>query len=112
MPLRGASVVSSASKARSHLQVAAGWLHLRPLPEAPRAVTTYTGPERSAELRNARRLRRKVTAAGGCPYCIHAVHGWCRSACDTPGRTFPLCLKTPGIGFEPDEKKLQGESHD
>lgn len=75
-------------------------------------MTKYTGPERVAERDIARRLRRKIKDAGGCAYCIHAVHGWDASACDTPGRTFPLCLKTRGIGFEPDEKKLQGASHD
>ena len=70
---------------------------------------TYTPPERHLERRIARRLVAKVTRAGGCPYCIHAVHGWDASACDTPGRTFPLCLKTRGIGFEPDDERLRSD---
>lgn len=68
----------------------------------------YTQPERSAEITLAKRMRTKVTAAGGCPYCIHAVHGWGRSACSRAGRVFPLCLKTPGTQFEPDYDKLRG----
>lgn len=72
----------------------------------------YTRPERSTEIGLARRLRVKVVAAGGCKYCVHAVHGWNRSACDTPGRTFPLCMKTPGLGFEPDYDRLKGATRD
>lgn len=68
----------------------------------------YTRPEMNTERRIAGRLRAKVMRSGGCPFCIHAVHGWGRSACDTPGRTFPLCMKTPGLGFEPDHDRLKG----
>lgn len=71
----------------------------------------YSRPERAAERELARRQRIKVTAAGGCLYCKHAVHGWGISACSTTGRTFPLCMKTPGVEFEPDHEKLQGDSH-
>ena len=67
----------------------------------------YTQPERHLERRICRRLVAKVTRDGGCRYCIHAVHGWDTSACDTPGRTFPLCLKTRGLGFEPDHERLR-----
>lgn len=67
----------------------------------------YTDPELNTERRIAGRVRAKILRAGGCPYCVHAVHGWNRSACDTPGRTFPLCLKTPGVAFEPDNEKLE-----
>jgi hypothetical protein len=70
-----------------------------------------TRPEQAAERELAKRLRKKVTAAGGCAYCIHAVHGWGISACRTAGRTFPLCMKTRGVEFEPDHEKLQGDSH-
>lgn len=69
----------------------------------------YTQPERSTEVALAKRLRAKVTAAGGCAYCIHAVHGWDRSACDTIGRVFPRCLSTPGTKFEPDYDRLKGK---
>lgn len=70
----------------------------------------YTRPERATEFGLARRQVAKVTAAGGCAYCLHAVHGWGRSACDTNGRTFPRCLHTPGTQFEPDHQRLQGDS--
>ena len=69
---------------------------------------TLTAPEKATERELARRQRIKVTQAGGCPYCIHAVHGWGKSVCDTQGRTFPLCLKTPGTSFEPDHERLKG----
>lgn len=68
-----------------------------------------TRPERAAERELARRQRVKVVAAGGCPYCRNAVHGWGVSACSTTGRTFPLCMKTRGVEFEPDHEKLQGD---
>jgi hypothetical protein len=70
-----------------------------------------TRPERAAERALARRLRLKVVAAGGCEYCRHAVHGWGISACSAADRTFPRCMKTPGVEFEPDHEKLQGDSH-
>lgn len=69
----------------------------------------YTRPERAAEIALSRRIVARVTAAGGCAYCINAVHGWGRSACDAPGRVFPRCLHTPGKQFEPDHNKLQGD---
>jgi hypothetical protein len=67
-----------------------------------------TKPEQSAERELAKRQRIKVTQAGGCVYCVHRVEGWGRAACNTPGRTFPLCLKTPGTQFEPDYDRLKG----
>lgn len=70
----------------------------------------YTKPELCAERAIAKRMRAKVTAAGGCKYCIHAVHGWKTSACDTFGRVFPRCLSTPGTKFEPDYDRLKGTS--
>lgn len=71
----------------------------------------YTSPEISTERGLARRQVAKVTAAGGCAYCLHRVEGWNRVACDQPHRTFPRCISTPGLGFEPDHQKLQGEYH-
>lgn len=71
----------------------------------------YTTPELSAERDLARRQRAKVTAAGGCKFCLNRVEGWNRIACDQPHRTFPRCISTPGLGFEPDHQKLQGECH-
>ena len=70
---------------------------------------TYTAPERSTERGIAARLRAKVYAVGGCGACLNACHGWGESACDTPGRSFPRCLSTPGVQFEPDYQKLQGK---
>lgn len=67
-----------------------------------------TPPEQQAERAIAKRLRAKVTAAGGCVYCSHRVEGWGRAACDTPGRVFPRCLHTAGRKFEPDYEKLKG----
>lgn len=70
-----------------------------------------TRPELATERQLARRLRAKVTAAGGCAYCLHAVHGWGVSACSTAGRTFPLCLKDKASPqFEPDHALLKGAS--
>jgi hypothetical protein len=68
-----------------------------------------TSPERATERELAKRLRIKVTQAGGCKYCIHRVEGWGLYACSAEGRSFPLCLKTPGTSFEPDHDKLRGK---
>ncbi|HEV2540216.1 MAG TPA: hypothetical protein VGU03_10965 [Frateuria sp.] len=70
-------------------------------------VETLTRPELATERALARRLRLKVTAAGGCAYCIHRLTNW--GGC-TAGRAFPLCMKTKGIAFEPDYDRLKGES--
>lgn len=67
---------------------------------------TLTRPEQAAERALARRLRLKVTAAGGCPYCLYRLTNW--GGC-TKGRTFPMCLKTKGDEFEPDYQRLTGE---
>ncbi len=70
-------------------------------------VETYTRPELSTGRGLARRQIAKVAAAGGCAYCTHRVSGWGRHACESTGRTFPLCLKTPGTSFDPDHDKLR-----
>jgi hypothetical protein len=75
------------------------------------SVEEYTSPELCVERDMARRQRAKVTAAGGCPYCIHRVDFLGKSTCDLPHRTFPRCISTPGLGFEPDRQKLQGKCH-
>lgn len=72
---------------------------------------TLSPPERATERQIAKRLRSKVYRAGGCAYCTHRVEGWGKSACKTIGRTFPLCIKTPGTQFEPDHERLKGVSH-
>lgn len=72
---------------------------------------TLTRPEQATERALAKRLRLKVTAAGGCAYCAHRVEGWGRAACNSAGRTFPRCISTPGTHFEPDHEKLRGEDH-
>jgi hypothetical protein len=69
-----------------------------------------TRPERSTEVGLARRRLAAVYRLGGCGACTHAVHGWGRSACDTPGRIFPRCLATPGLQFEIDEERLKGNA--
>ena len=71
-------------------------------------MTLYTRPERAMERQLAKRTLAKINRAGGCAVCQHAVHGWGRAACDTPGRVFPRCLSTPGKQFELDEAKLKG----
>lgn len=70
----------------------------------------YTAPERSCERAVARRMLAKISG-NPCGYCMHRVEGWGRVACDQPHRTFPRCLSTPGISFEPDYVKLQGVGH-
>jgi hypothetical protein len=67
-----------------------------------------TRPELSTERALARRQLAVVYRLGGCGACKHAIHGWGRAACDTPGRTFPRCLSTSGIQFELDDTKLKG----
>lgn len=69
---------------------------------------TYSPPERATERQQAKRIRALIYRVGGCAVCIHAVHGWGKSACDTTGRTFPRCMSTPGKQFELDETKLKG----
>jgi hypothetical protein len=69
-----------------------------------------TRPERCAEFGIARRQLAAIYRAGGCGVCIHAVHGWGRSACDTPGRVFPRCMGTPGPQFELDQERLKGQT--
>jgi hypothetical protein len=81
-----------------------------PVPGQGARQVTYSPPERFAERALARRQLAKVYRKGGCHYCLHAVHGWGKSACNTMGRTFPLCLKTPGTQFEPDHERLKGVS--
>lgn len=66
-----------------------------------------TRPELATERALAKRLRSKVTAAGGCPYCLHRLTNW--GGCQQ-GRTFPMCLKERvGAAFEPDQDRLTGE---
>ncbi|MGH8158386.1 MAG: hypothetical protein ACREPQ_09710 [Rhodanobacter sp.] len=70
-----------------------------------------TRPENYVEETITKRLVATVMRCGGCPVCKNRVEGWQRSACDTPGRTYPLCMKTPGAHFDPDHDKLRG-NHD
>jgi hypothetical protein len=73
-------------------------------------VDEYTTPELSTERGQAARMRSKVYALGGCGACLNRVEGWGRVTCDAPHRTFPRCLATPGLSFEPDYEKLKGET--
>ena len=69
-----------------------------------------TRPERAAEIGLVRRKMAAVLRAGGCGVCVHAVHGWERSACSVPGRFFPRCLHMAGAHFELDNNKIKGEN--
>lgn len=67
-----------------------------------------TRPERATDRAIAKRLRAKVTAAGGCRYCLHRLTNW--GGCQA-SRTFPMCVKErDGAQFEPDRQKLQGDT--
>ena len=71
-------------------------------------MSELSAPERSAERGICTRIRAKVYALGGCRACLNRVEGWGNVACDQPHRTFPRCLTTPGLSFEPDYEKLKG----
>ena len=65
-----------------------------------------TRPEQYVEEGITKRKLAIVVRCGGCPVCVHRVQGWDRFACDTLGRTFPLCMKTPGTQFSPDHEAI------
>ncbi|MFZ0872159.1 MAG: hypothetical protein WAM90_15720 [Rhodanobacter sp.] len=71
-------------------------------------MTDHTRPERFTDLSICRRLRAKVYA-DPCGHCIHREMAFDKATCPTFGRTFPRCMNTPGLQFEPDHKKLAGE---
>ena len=72
---------------------------------------SLTTPERATERQQAKRIRAQIYRVGGCAVCTQAIHGWGKSACDTPGRTFPRCMSTPGKQFQLDHAKLEGIRH-
>lgn len=66
-----------------------------------------SAPERSAEWRNIKRIRAAILRCGGCGCCTHRAYSFGeRGYCKTNHRTFPLCMKTPGLSFELDESAL------
>ena len=75
-------------------------------------IPGLTRPENFAERGERRRIVAKVTAAGGCAYCLNrdtSVLAWGRSVCTKTGRAFPLCLHDKAKpAFELDEQQLKG----
>jgi hypothetical protein len=66
-----------------------------------------TRPERSAEWRNIKRIRAAILRCGGCGCCFNRASSFGeRGYCKTEHRTFPLCMKTPGLSFVLDEAAL------
>lgn len=73
-------------------------------------MTEHTRPERSAEFRLCRRILAQVNRCGGCGMCRNrdkSKDAWDRGYCTHPNRTFPLCLKSPGLQFELDETTIK-----
>lgn len=64
-----------------------------------------TRPERSAEFAIARRHLAEVYR-DPCAHCMHREEILDRSICPTFGRTFPRCISTPGLQFDPDHSTL------
>lgn len=73
-------------------------------------MTFLTKPERAADRAQRRRIAAKIHACGGCGCCVHRdknSEAWNRAYCSQASRSFPLCTKTPGIGFELDEETVK-----
>jgi hypothetical protein len=70
---------------------------------------TYTGPERFVEREQCKRLRVKVYR-NPCGHCAHRQKLGEVSVCTDFSRTFPRCLRTPGLTFEIDHETLTRES--
>lgn len=68
----------------------------------------HTRPERAAEFGIARRKLAEIYA-GPCAHCLHRETAFDKASCPTFGRTFPRCLSTPGLQFEPDHSTLRGK---
>jgi len=66
-----------------------------------------TRPEAFTDLATARRIRAQMYRCGGCGMCTKRVEGFGLFACSTEGRTFPLCIATPGASFELDHDTLK-----
>lgn len=72
-------------------------------------MTDYTRPERATEIKLARRQLAKIHR-DPCAYCTHREEAFGKAACPTFGRIWPRCMTTPGLAFEPDHEKLQGDA--
>lgn len=71
---------------------------------------SLTRPERATEVNLARRHLAKVYR-DPCGHCLHSDKAFGISICPRAGRTFPRCLSTPGLQFDPDHQKLnEGKS--
>lgn len=67
-----------------------------------------TRPETAAEWPNVGRIRAQIYRCGGCAMCSNrAGSAWGRGYCKVESRTFPLCMKTPGLEFSLDESTIQ-----
>lgn len=70
-----------------------------------------TRPERCAEFGLARRQLAKILREGSmCSVCTHREpnNPLRLDVCQSFGRSYPLCTRTPGLQFDPDHQRLQG----
>lgn len=70
-------------------------------------MDAMTRPETYAARGQARTVRQQVYARGGCAMCVHRLEGWGLTACETLGRTFPRCIRTPGLQFDLDQSTVE-----
>lgn len=68
----------------------------------------YSRPERAAEFAIARRYLAEVYR-DPCAHCLRREMAFGKAMCPTYGRTFPRCLSTPGLQFEPDHTTLRSK---
>lgn len=82
-----------------------------------RNIAGLTGPERAIDGERTRDIKAVISDAGGCKFCIHRVkggEGLGIAACDTLGREFPKCKRTPGRKFTLDplaEPEVESLAH-
>jgi len=66
-----------------------------------------TDPEHRVDRGMRKRIVAEITRRGGCACCVHRVDAWGKSTCPQASRTWPLCMHTPGMAFELDERTLE-----
>ena len=71
-------------------------------------MNELTKPEHACERHLAKRKRDKVKKKGGCFCCVHCVRAFGIAACTQLGKTFPSCIDSPGLHFEPDHNAIAG----
>lgn len=62
-----------------------------------------TRPERACQINQAKRVRERIVAAGGCPYCTKRDpdEGWGRAVCGLrPQQKFPACVASNTFRFD------------